>query len=435
MTISGFENIICIEKFEYMSCIDRHDVCSFSACVKSEDVEAMLAKLDTDVDYEDNDFKFTGHITNISVSNDISGMYIEVESIGKTYLYDQDRYSRVFQQGDKAISDILSNMKSMSDVAFQNAEDPTIESIIFQDGMTEWDFMVQLVNRYGMHIFPHEKAFIARYGSNQMEVKDEQLIDYRIYSKKQKTCMICKIDFSIDLGSQVKYSDKLYYVEEKKYFLDKEKYYFEYVLDEIIGEVTVEPDIINTYLYAKVTDNNDPDKKGRLQVNFENEVIEDCMKDSPIWIDRIDLYASKGLGPVYIPKIDDMVMVHLFKGDTKIVGCIRTEAYGKPYENCDDKYLLIDEDVYIQYEDGKISLHNKKNVVDVSGEEITISSGEKISVSLSNDKVLIRNDKAAIEITADVNVSSNKMVVEAKGDASITGTNVNIKGKNGVSVN
>lgn len=435
MKISGFEKVISIEKFEYLNCVDSHILCSFSACIKEDDVESALGMVDRDIDFEDDRFKFTGHVTDVAVSNDISGVYIEVKTIGKTYLYDHDRYSRVFQQGDKTISDILSNMKSMSDIEFQGKKDPTIESIIFQNNETEWNFIKCLVNRFGFHIFSQDKVFIGDYGSNQTEIDEKNLIDYRINVSSQLSYMVCWTDTSLEMGDQVKCSGKKYYVGSKKYVLEKGKYYFEYVLYEIRDDTDIQEESIDAYLYAKVTDNNDPDKKGRLQVSFENESIEDCMKDSPIWIDRLDTYASQGLGPVFIPQIDDTVRVHLHNGDSKIIGCVRTDAYGSPYENCDNKYLLLDNDIFIQYGDGKITVRDKDNQVEVSAEEILIASGDKVAISATKDKILIQKYKAAIEITSDIKASSGKFIVEAKGDASITGTNVNIKGKSGVSVN
>lgn len=77
----------------------------------------------------------------------------------------------------------------------------------------------------------------------------------------------------------------------------------------------------------------------------------------------------------------------------------------------------------------------KEEVIALSEDEITITSGDKSAIHSTKDKVLIQKDKAAIEITSDINASGGKFIVEAKGDTSISATNVNIKGKSGVSIN
>ena len=180
MKISGFESIVSIDKFEYLNRMDRHAFCSFSACIKADVVDNALGMIDSDIDFDDDNFRFTGHVIDVSVSKDISGTYIDVKTIGKTYLYDQDKYSRIFQQGDKSVSDILSHMKSMSDTEIQEGEDSVVENIIFQNNETEWNFIKRLINRYGLHIFPREKVYIGKHGSDQAEVTEETLIDYKI---------------------------------------------------------------------------------------------------------------------------------------------------------------------------------------------------------------------------------------------------------------
>ena len=209
MKISGFEKIISIDRFEYLSCIDRHEVCCFSVCIKEDDIDAALGTLDSDINFENaDDFKFTGHVTDVSVSNDISGLCIEVKTIGKTYLCDNEKFSRVFQQGDKTISDILSNMKSMSDVEYQYKEDPVIESIILQNNESEWNFIIHLINRYGLHLFAQEKPFIGKYGNSQTDITEENLIDYTITKRNKNSFIKCRIDAALDLGAKIKYSDE-----------------------------------------------------------------------------------------------------------------------------------------------------------------------------------------------------------------------------------
>ncbi len=435
MKISGFENVISIDKFKFINCMDDHVRCSFSACIKEDALDSVLATVDSDIDFENDDFKFTGHVTAVAVSNDISGVFIEVEAIGKSYLCDKDKYRRVFQQGDKTISDILSQMKSMSDVEFQSNDDPTVQSIIFQNDETEWEFIKRLVNRFGLHIFNTDKSYIGKFRDNQCVLEKEKLIDYRTVNRIDKSFIVCRTDTVIEIGSQVKCFGKQYFVSSQKYVLEKQKYYYEYILSEVAGDAEIQEELVNVYLYAKVKDNNDPDKKGRLQVDFENDGIEDCMKDSPTWVDRLDFYSNKGLGPVMIPQIDDIVRVHLHNGECKVVGCLRTESYASPYENCDCKYLLLSEETFLQYEDGKMIIKNKDSQFELLGEEIHITVGDKIAISATKEEIVIRKDKAVVDITSDINVTTGKILVEAKGDASITGTNVNIKGKSGVSVN
>ena len=457
MKISGFDEIIIsVEFFEYQSRVDHHETCFFSAWIKQEDADKAREKAGQDVTFEDeeNHFKFTGHVTDVATSYDISGVRIEVNSIGKSYLADQVKVSRVFQNGAKTLSDILSELKKASTVDYPNIdypnkskgdkENPKIKSILFQDDETDWSFIVRLANRYGLRLFPQEKTFIGRYdGKGQVKLEEEDLIGFKLTTGEKSSSMVCSVAQSLDLGSRVKYSGKEYYAASKKYVLEHERYYYEYELREITEDSEVKPDLTNVYLYAKVTDNKDPELKGRLRVSFENKDFQDCCdtevravvadsckKDAQVWIDRMDAYAHEGLGPAYIPQVGDIVRVHLYRGDARIIGCVRTEPYGAPYkeEKCNDKFLLLDKDVYLQFSEGKITVCNKDNQSQMSDEKILIQSGDKAVVSVSKDKVLMQKDKTAIQLTADI-------TVKAQSDASISGSKVKIKGTSGVSLN
>ena len=454
MKISGFDKIIIsVERFEYQSCVDRHETCFFSAWIKKEDADAARGMAGKDVDFEDeeNHFKFTGHVTDVATSKDISGVRIEVNSVGKSYLYDQDKVSRVFQNGEKKLSDILSELKSMSDVDYQCKEDPVIKSVLFQDNETDWSFFVRLVNRFGYRLFPQEKTFVASYDDQgKTDLKEEDLIDFKLTTGEKSSSMVCSVAQSLNLGCRVTYSGKEYYAVSKKYVLEHERYYFEYELREVTKDSEVKPDPTNVHLYAKVTDNKDPEQKGRLRVSFENKDFQDCCdkesrpivadsckKDKQVWIDRMDAYAHEGLGPIYIPLVGDVVRVHLYRGDARVVGCVRTGAYGAPYkeDKCNDKYLLLDKDVYVQFSEGKITVCNKENQAQISEEEIFIKSGDKAVVSVTKDKIVIQRDRAEIKLTSDIQASGQKFTVQANGNASIKGSKVKINGTSGVSLN
>ena len=159
------------------------------------------------------------------------------------------------------------------------------------------------------------------------------------------------------------------------------------------------------------------------------------MKDNPIWVERLDLYASKGMGTVFIPNVNDKVRVHIYDGKAYVIGCIREEAYGEPYQDCNNKYLILSDKIYFEYKEGMITLFNKENKVEMTEERVAILVGDKTSVISEKDKVSLLADKSGVEIASDISMKAGKVVTEAKSEASITATNVNIKGKSGVSIN
>ena len=433
MKISGFENVICVEQFEYCANVDEHEYCDFSCSVKEENIDFLVGLVDSDIMFEDDDFKFCGHVTEISFSKDICGCRVEVKTIGKTYLYDQIKCRRIFQNEEKIFSDILSHMESMSDVKVE--EDPNILEVVFQDEETDWEFISRMCQVTGLHLFTGNNVYIGRYGKNTNEIQEEDCIDYWYSTSIKGKYLFCRLKQCFSLGDKVRIFDEEFWISKKKYILEKEKYYFEYTFNEITEGIDNDGDLPSVYLDAVVTDNNDPDKKGRIQVSFETDDVMDCMKDNPIWIERLDLYASKGLGTVFIPNVNDKVRIHLYKGKAYVIGSMREEAYGNQYQDCNNKYLILSENISFEYKEGIISAINKENKVEISEESISIYSGEKTICVIQKDCVDIQVEDSTITINSDISLKTGKVVSEAKKDTSISALNVNILGKKGVSIN
>ena len=434
MEISGFENIISIYNFEYCAAVDSHENCEFSCFVKEEDIDSLIGLVDSDISFQDNEFKFSGHVTDIAYSKDISGCFVEVKTVGKTYVFDKDKKYRVFQNKEKTVSDILSFMESISDVNVLDDSDIILEDILFQNNETDWEFVLRICKSIGVHFFTGEKNYIGKSGTNTKNIEEIDCIDYKVSASIYAGKLYCRLKDSLFLGDKVSFGEKQYVIENKKYRFEKEQYYYEYILREI-GEKTVTKETNSVYVNAIVTDNNDPDKKGRLQVNFENDYIQDCMKDNPVWIERLDLYASKGLGTVFIPNVDDKVRIHIYEGKAYVIGCVRDEAYAEQYQDSCNKYLILSDKIYFEYKEDVLTLFNKDNKIEITEDSISIMVGEKSSVVSEKDRVCISVDKSSVEIASDISMKTNKVISEAKSDASITATNVNIKGKSGVSIN
>ena len=63
MEISGFEKIISIDEFEYLSEVNQHEQCHFSCSVAENDLDNLMSKVDTECSFADGDFKFKGLVT------------------------------------------------------------------------------------------------------------------------------------------------------------------------------------------------------------------------------------------------------------------------------------------------------------------------------------------------------------------------------------
>lgn len=419
MKISGFENIISIEQFEYCSKVNTHERCRFICYVREKDVDTLLGLLDSDCTFEDDEFSFEGHIEEISISKDISGTKMEVSSIGKTYLSDKDLHSRIFQDPEKTLSDILSKLESMSDVKHECEQEKVIKSILIQDESSDWSFAVEMAGVLGEYVFPGEKTFIGMHGSRKASLKEEECIDYKYSLCTSGVSLFCRTASHFSLGDVVGFNDKELFIYQKKYVLEEGQYYQEYNMLEIppeMGGIRVKNEAL---LEAVVKDNQDPDKKGKIQVSFAGERFEDCMAENPIWLECGSMFASRERGAIFIPSIEDRVLVKISNGKGIILGSLRTEAYSGAVRDPNAKYFIFDETVFVEYKDGCL----------------TVNMGEKNQVVIDSQKACIQIDKSAMEIAEDLKVSVGKAILEAKSEASISARDVNIKGKSGVNIN
>ncbi len=91
---------------------------------------------------------------------------------------------------------------------------------------------------------------------------------------------------------------------------------------------------------AEVTDNNDPDGKGRIRMKFTQYENNDNEK---MWIPCLTPFVGKDRGGfVMIPDVGDSVVVHIVGGQPYVVGSLRKE---KLPDNCSDvtvKSIAVD---------------------------------------------------------------------------------------------
>jgi uncharacterized protein involved in type VI secretion and phage assembly len=188
-----------------------------------------------------------------------------------------------------------------------------------------------------------------------------------------------------------------------------------------------------------VTDNKDPDKLGRVKVQFP-WLADDA---ESTWARVASLMAGKERGTFYLPEVGDEVLVAFEHGDLAypyVLGALWNGKDAPPETNADGDnnkrliksrsglVILLDdtsgsEKIEIADKDGK-----NKVVVEMSGKKITISSNGDIEINASQGAVNISGQTVKIN-------SSDKMEVKATGTLDVQGQTTNIKGQPTVNIN
>lgn len=171
---------------------------------------------------------------------------------------------------------------------------------------------------------------------------------------------------------------------------------------------------------ALVTNNKDPDKKGRVKVKYgwmgEAKAIESG------WARMVSLMAGNARGMHFLPEVDDEVLVAFEHGNINfpyIVGALW---------NGTDK--VIEENA-----DGK---NNIKMIKSRSGHKITLDDTdgkEKFIIEDKSGKRQISFDVSKKELSITNDEADGKIIVKAKGDVQITSDKkIDIKSKTGISI-
>ena len=410
MKISGFENIICIDEFVYRLAVDEHEECNFTVSVSDRELDSCVGQLGNKCTVENGDFKFCGTVTEISVRRYFSSNSLDVKIKGDTIKYDNEPKYRIFQNENKTASDIL-NCTSMSEAVCFLEQDKNIKEIIVQHNETDWDFALRLAHYLNKHSYPGETVPL----------------------REKKSECSCTTRKNLNFGGKVNINGKVFTVDEYIYRLVKEEYIKEYHLTEYCSDY-INGTLPCYTLTAKVKNNNDTDKKGRLQLEFM-EPYEDTMKDQPCMIEMDSLWASKSNGLVMIPSVDDIVIVAINDKTARVTAVKRTEAFGEAYEDCNTKYILINKNIYALWNEEKLHIKFGDKIEIIVDEESISNINDKSLVRINEKGIYLDTGKTQAQFEDGTKLKTDSLEIEAQKKAGITSAKVDIKGNSGVNIN
>ena len=187
-----------------------------------------------------------------------------------------------------------------------------------------------------------------------------------------------------------------------------------------------------------VTNNQDPDKLGRIKVKFP--WLSD--EDESNWARVVSFMAGNKRGAFFLPEVDDEVLVMFEHGDINmpyVIGSLWNGVDLPPETNTDGENNIrvirsrSGHVIRLNDKDGeeKIEIIDKseKNLIsiDTKDNKITISSDRDIELSATNGKVIINAQDVEIKSSASTKIeASADMDLKASGNNNIKGATVNI---------
>jgi type VI secretion system secreted protein VgrG len=177
---------------------------------------------------------------------------------------------------------------------------------------------------------------------------------------------------------------------------------------------------------AKVMDNNDPDKHGKVKVKFM--WMEDS--DQTAWIPTTQLYGGEGgfknRGMIFIPEIGDDVIVGFERGDCDRPYVSHSLMNGKAIET-DDRDNAKNLKKIISTRDNNITFHDKGDSTPV-GMGLRVYSGDsdpKVAIYMTDESGVAKLKMGAIDELYIATIG-DEVVLHMKKDGSIKVTGKNV---------
>lgn len=189
---------------------------------------------------------------------------------------------------------------------------------------------------------------------------------------------------------------------------------------------------------ALVTDNKDPEERGRIKIKFPwmgNEAGE-------AWARLATLMGGKDRGTVFYPEVEDEVLIAFEKGNLNypyIIGALWNGKDKPPEKNSDGKNNVkmiktrSGNTIKIDDTEGKEKIEiidksqENKICIDSSKKKISIECGGDIELSASKGKITINAKEIEIKSSSSAKLEASAgMDLKASGVLKIKGSMVNI---------
>jgi uncharacterized protein involved in type VI secretion and phage assembly len=195
---------------------------------------------------------------------------------------------------------------------------------------------------------------------------------------------------------------------------------------------------ISGVVIGVVTNNQDPDKLGRVKVRFP--WLSDV--DESNWARIAVLMAGKDRGTFFLPEVDDEVLVAFEHGDVRypyVLGSLWNGKDTPPLDNSDGKNNIREiksrsgHVIKLNDEDGKETIEvidkSAKNsiVIDTAKNTITVATDKDITFSASKGTITLDAQDVQIKSSQATKIEAQgSMDVKASGTMTIKGSTVNI---------
>ena len=427
MRIKGFDKLTDLRTFMLTKREGAHTSCDFTFRASTAELLPLLALEGgaVTVQRDDGSTLFYGVICSVSVEQSHHGAILSVKAASYSVLTDEEPHTRIFQKPMQNLQDILSQLewsKAKCELNMGEAGNKKPAGLIVADKETnaviqneETDFALlhRLVLMQGWRLW------IIDSNSGRTELRAaKHLAQRQVFAKDIISLTRCRqqgqtklnmrghAETELDTGQQVKIEGipGNYIVIAKNVQKEREAFFFDYELAEENSRLPVMDGQTRARIFtAEVTDNNDPDHFGRVQVKYTDKKVEDRgIFPDVLWLPYRSSYAGKeGQGGiVFLPDKGDQVEVLLLGRKLWAAASFRRNNLLKECSKVEEKYIGNNTQQRVFWKEKSLELASFKNSVVLDEEKIELSIGDSnTKIILDKEKILLHTEGNDIELS------------------------------------
>lgn len=469
MWIKGFENIFSLTEFTVEKNCGAHSVCTFCASVDTSDENRALSSAGQEIQVIwDEGGKsacvFCGRIEEVHLRKMLHSVVIKVRAVSLSAAEDEAAHTRIWQNPQKKLGAVLSTAQlaliktdlrlSKALVAQQHAQP------ILQNQETNFAFLRRIAAYMDVPLWVEDTKqgrgtiVLAETLSDAAHtIAEDDVIRYEATKRKQgRKEITLTLKKYLPLGAKLKIPQ-----ENGEYVICGVRVYFEHAVYEFCYRLEpyapwkYEPYETNhlektIYLKGAVENNKDPENKGRIQVSFSKEQIQD-MDQIRLWIPYQSPYTGTTGGIVFLPDVGDKVTVVFSNEGIYAASALRENVLAEECQNVADKYIGNNTKRRIFFQEKALKIASGEHTVLMDDDKIELTVGES-KITMEKDRILLRQGKMELTLAAkgvyikagDSNMAWNedgitghsrkKIGLDAKGSVAIVGTDgINIDAK------
>ena len=458
MRIKGFENIYYLTEFTVTKSRDAHSVCTFCAAINPAEEDAFLALSGKEIqaEYDENEKPvciFVGRVEEVRLRRTLHAAEIEVRAVSNSVAEDEEAHTRIWQNPQKKSGTVLSTAQlaliktdlqlSKALVAQQYAPP------ILQNQETNFAFLRRIAAYMDVPLWVEDTKqgrgtiVLAETLSDAAHtIAEDDVIRYEATKRKQGRKEISlTLKKYLPLGAKVKIPQ-----ENGEYVICGLRVYFEHAVYEFCYRLEpyapwkYEPYETNhlektLYLQGKVENNKDPENKGRIQVSFSKEQIQD-MDQVRLWIPYQSPYTGTAGGIVFLPDVGDKVTVIFSNEGIYAASALRENVLAEECQKIEEKYIGNNTKRRIFFQEKALKIASGEHTVLMDDDKIEITVGES-KITMEKDRILLRQGKTELTLEAKgirINAVGNEMVWNEQGILGNTRKEIGLEAQGAVNI-